>query len=50
MSLQRRLDLSLDAIESARELRAAMIRAEHPEWTEAQVEDALREFLRNGRR
>ena len=47
LSLQRRLELSLAAIESARELRAAMIRSEHPEWTEAQVAEALREFVRN---
>lgn len=47
MSLQGRLELSLKAIESARELRAAMIRSEHPEWTEAQVAEALREFVRN---
>jgi hypothetical protein len=50
MSLQRRLDLSLEAIEFARELRAAMIRSEHPDWTEAQVAEALREFVRNARR
>ena len=50
MPLQRRLELSLGAIESARELRAALLRAEHPEWTEAQVAHALREFVRHGGR
>jgi hypothetical protein len=50
MSLQRRLELSLSAIESARELRGAMIRAAHPEWTEAQVAEALRDFVRHGSR
>lgn len=50
MSLQRRLDLSLAAIEHARELRAAMLRMEHPEWTEADIADALRKFIRNASR
>ena len=50
MSLQRRLELSLRAIEHPRELRAAMLRAEHPEWTEAQMAEALREFVRNAGR
>jgi hypothetical protein len=49
MSLQRRLDLALAGIESAGELRKAMIRAEHPEWSRAQVDAALREEVRNAR-
>ncbi|HEV3409809.1 MAG TPA: hypothetical protein VG095_05920 [Chthoniobacterales bacterium] len=47
MSLQRRLDLALAAIESAGDLRKAMIRAEHPDWSVHQVEKALREELRH---
>lgn len=50
MSLQRRLELSLSAIEHSRDLRAAMLRAEHPEWTEAQITEALRDFVRNAGR
>ncbi len=34
-------------IESARELKAAAIRARHPDWSDAQVQAAVREvFLR----
>jgi putative NIF3 family GTP cyclohydrolase 1 type 2 len=50
MSLQRRLDLTLAAIESAPELRKAMIRVEHPEWSTDQVERALRAEVRNAER
>lgn len=50
MSLQRRLDLALAAIESAGELRKAMIRAAHPEWSADQVEEAMREEVRNAGR
>ena len=50
MSLQRRLDLALAGIESAGDLRKAMIRAEHPDWSAAQVEKALRDEIRNARR
>jgi hypothetical protein len=50
MSLQRRLDLALAGIESAGELRKAMIRVEHPDWSADQVEKALREEIRNARR
>ena len=47
LSLQQRLELSLNAIEAARELRAAMIRSQHPEWTEAKIAEALRDFVRD---
>ena len=50
MSLQRRLDLALAGIESAGDLRKAMIRAEHPDWSADQVEEAVREEVRNARR
>jgi len=50
MSLQRRLDLALAGIESAGELRKAMIRVERPDWSADQVENALREEIRNARR
>ena len=50
MSLQRRLDLALAAIESAPDLRKAMIRVEHPDWSAGQVEKALREEVRNAGR
>ena len=47
MSLQRRLDLVLAAMESIGDLRSAMLRAEHPTWSEVQVRDAMREEMRN---
>ncbi len=50
MSLQRRLDLALAGIESVRGLRAAVIRTEHPDWSDNQVADALREEIRNAGR
>ncbi len=49
MSLQRRLDLSLQFIEHGRELRAAMLRAEHPDWSDSDIAEALRDFVRNAR-
>ena len=50
MSLQQRLDLALAGIESAGDLRKAMIRVDHPDWSADQVEKALREEIRNARR
>jgi hypothetical protein len=50
MSLQQRLDLALAGIESAGDLRKAMIGAEHPDWSAHQVEQSLREEVRNAGR
>jgi hypothetical protein len=50
MPLQRRLDLALAGIEIAGDLRKAMIRVEHPDWSAEQVEKALRDEIRNARR
>lgn len=50
MSLQRRLDLALAGIEGAGDLRKAMIRAEHPDWSADQVEEAVRQELSKCRR
>lgn len=47
MTPGRRLELSLGFIEQMRELRAAMLRAEHPDWSAEQIAEALREFVRN---
>lgn len=49
MSLQRRLELSLGAIAEMRALRGAVLRAEHPEWSEKQIAEALRDFIGNAR-
>ncbi len=50
LSLQRRLQLSLGAIEQMRALRAAMLRAKNPDWSELQIAAALRDFIRNAQR
>ena len=50
MSLQRRLDLALAGIQGASELRKAMIRAEHPDWSADQIAEALRKEIRNAGR
>jgi hypothetical protein len=49
MTPQRRLDLSLGFIEQMREMRAAMLRKEHPEWSAEKIAQALREFVRDAR-
>ena len=40
-----RLELGLGFIEQMRDLRAAMLRKEHPEWNERQLAEALRDFV-----
>jgi hypothetical protein len=49
MTLARRLELSLRFIEQMRELRGAVLRAEHPDWTREQLRRALRDFILNAR-
>lgn len=49
MTLARRLELGMAFIEQMRELRAAMLRREHPAWSEEQVALALREFVLHAR-
>ena len=44
-----RLAISLRFIEQMRELRAAMLRKEHPEWTAEQISLSLRDFVLNAR-
>ncbi len=45
MTPARRLELGMGFIEEMRELRAAMLRKQHPEWTPEQLARALREFV-----
>lgn len=49
MTPARRLELGMAFIEQMRELRGAMLRKEHPEWTPEQVARALREFVLHAR-
>ena len=42
-----RLRTALDLYWSARELKAAVLRADHPDWSEERIEEVVREaFLR----
>ncbi|MEX1366672.1 MAG: hypothetical protein AB1Z98_26335 [Nannocystaceae bacterium] len=43
MTPAQKLQASMRLYWSARELKAAWFRSEHPEWTEAQVKAAVRE-------
>lgn len=47
MTPARRLELGLQFSEQMRELRAAMLRREHPDWKPEQISKALREFVLN---
>ena len=45
MTPSERLEIGMSFIESMRELRDSVLRQEHPDWTEAQIARALREFV-----
>jgi hypothetical protein len=45
MTPAQRLEIGLGFIEEVRELRAAMLRKEHPDWDERQLAAALRDFV-----
>ena len=45
LTLAQRLELGMSLINEMRSLRAAILRQEHPEWTEEQVDRALRGFV-----
>ena len=47
MTPAQRLELGLQFTEQMRELRAAMLRVEHPDWTPERIRQAVREFVRN---
>ena len=49
MTPARRLEISLGFIEHMRELRAAMLKTEHPDWSAEEIAEALRNFVRNAR-
>jgi hypothetical protein len=48
MTPGRRLEIGLDFIEEMRQLKAAALRAQHPDWTEREVARALRDFILHG--
>jgi hypothetical protein len=45
MSPEQKLEIALRLIYSARELKAAGLRAQHPDWTEEEVSNRLREIF-----
>ena len=45
MTPARRLELTGVLIEQARQLRAAMLRAKHPDWPDKAIAQALSEFV-----
>ncbi len=45
MTPAQRLEMGMQLIEEMRELRASMLRLEHPDWTPVQVSRALRDFV-----
>ncbi len=49
MSLERRAELALGFIRSTRRLKAAALRAQHPEWSDEQVVTELRRLTLHGR-
>jgi DUF1365 family protein len=44
----RRLEIGLQFMEEMRQLKAATLQMQHPEWSQEQVARALREFVRHG--
>jgi hypothetical protein len=49
MTPEQRLRLSLRFIEEMRHMRAVMLREEHPDWRQEQIQRALRDFVSNAR-
>ena len=49
MTPQQKLDVSMRMYHSAKELKAAWFRQQHPEWTEEEVKQAVREVFISAR-
>jgi hypothetical protein len=49
MSLERRAELALGFIRSMRRMKAAALRAQHPDWSEHQVAAELRRLTLHAR-
>jgi hypothetical protein len=48
MTPAQRLKIGLQFMEEMRQLKGAALRAQHPDWTEEQIAQAVREFVRHG--
>jgi hypothetical protein len=49
MSLERRAEIALGFIRSMGRLKEAALRNQHPDWTDEQITEALRQSIVNGR-
>jgi len=49
MTPEQKLRAAEGLYDSARELKAAVLRQDHPEWTETQIQHAVSEWLLNAR-
>jgi hypothetical protein len=49
MSLERRAEIALGLIRSMGQLKAAALRGQHPDWSEQQVAEAVRQSILHGR-
>jgi hypothetical protein len=45
MTPEQKLSIAFDLYHSARELKAASLRAQHPDWGEKQIQDMVREIF-----
>jgi hypothetical protein len=48
MTPAQRLQVALQFMEEMRQFKAAALRAQYPQWTENQIAQALRDFVRHG--
>lgn len=49
MTPEQKLRAAEGLYDSARELKAAVLRADHPEWTEEQIQRTVRDWLADAR-
>lgn len=49
MSFQQRLAVGMGLIRSARKLKRAALRQQHPEWTETEIANEMRRLTTHGR-
>ena len=48
MTPEQKLEAGFAFMEEMRQLKAAALRSQHPDWTDEQIAQALREFILNG--
>jgi len=48
MTPAQRLNIALEFMEEMRQLKAAALRSQHPDWNEKQIAHALRKFVLHG--